>query len=506
MLLVLLFLVGGVMITSGVRFLLLPAEIRTFKRKDDPVAAAQAGRRAAARLHRSRPTPTRMYAYEVKDRLPRWATLDAAVALERLASRTTRIEVDVERTVEAFAREPTQLRIHTQRRIAAAPVSLWLDVEGGDHPQLQFARTFVDDLRRLGVAVDLQEFNYAPLHLRLRGRARLGPPERIEGPAYRDGSRALVVMSRGLFSRPRDRDVLARHIDAFPAVVWFNLLFDRPSESVVDYLGRLRVREVPLTIAGLRHFRSEAPRALPRPRRVDDETATPALACWALCAALVGNPTWSHLETFRSSPLLPEISGVLRHPSDIQRLCAWLERHCSSSCQRADGRGLAIPPPFAEHLIRRFREHQTAGKTSDMEVRARRLILGQLADQGEDDEWTKALRTVLRARHAFALAPDRHWNHVTTLFKGIMGDDMRKSVSDEIARWDVPRLDGRLVKPKQRRRQQRTVDLFGVEQRAQVPVRELMSGLPPVWRRTAVAALIIEAALMLLFWGRWVLR
>jgi hypothetical protein len=123
-------------------------------------------------------------------------------------------------------------------------------------------------------------------------------------------------------------------------------------------------------------------------------------------AALVPDASWDQLEAIRRSPDFPEISAVFHHWHHLQCLLQWVE-HKTGESVSGDGRCLAISETLVEELRKEQRLRDRDSATESLELRARKLLLAQLARTcPRADGWGILLWKLKRASHQLIAEPE----------------------------------------------------------------------------------------------------
>ena len=499
------------LMTLGLRWLMLPADTR---RRREAQLEAEEARGLELRRQLSQEAAERGEARALSYRVPTYKPLsataldDGATLLGRIYRQERSLDLDVPATVRATIRAGGRVVPRFAHGHGIRELRVLIDIERGDHPWLGGFQRVLDHLERLGVRITRYTFQHVPASVTPAGG---GPPLSFEELTRRYSSDPLVLFSRRL--SPQSREELGawtRELKSWPLRAWIDPdprpLVRRRRGVDARIFERLRLPRFPWTDAGflaLAEFLAsdgEIQTACPVP---DMTPPLPgALRAWAVCAALVPDATWDQLEAVRRHPEFPEVSAFLNRPWHLQHLLDWVETETGDDPVSGDGRTLELSDDLVERLIREQR--RTDPGSADfppLEERARRFLEEQLAAERPPKEHTlsRLWWELKRASHRMVLQPEKAVGLMERFRGSAVEREARQMLTAELKR----QRDGLALVD-------RTVPWATAEKlRAMVgevqgtPLGSLLWGRPRLWASALILAMAFTGLLVTAFWAGW---
>jgi hypothetical protein len=440
---------------------------------------------------------------------------DIATALGRIHSADASPDLDIDETIADTLKKGGRFSPKYESVRRSRALLILVDIENDEHPWLGLMERTVDALERRGVVAVRYRFKHRPNQLfSVRGVGLL----RFDELCRRYANMALIILSRNL--DPRDfNGQTAEWLDnlkTFERRVWLDpdpRPLAGPRADRCQGLLAAGLQRVPFSvdgwIAAARLLSGVLPRLPEWPRLPDVAAVEPAIRAWALTAALVPDATWDQLEAIRRDALFPEIGGQLNEPHHLQLLLDWVEVYSrvrvasaksgASSPEEtsvsSDGGSLILPPACVQALLVEQRRRDRMGNGLPLEVRARQLLLRQLASESPAGKWARLRWELKRASHELVLDPERaeslllgfEGTPIEEVALNVLGAELERQKAGDSVR-DRPPVPAALA---------RLEELRGAD--SNVNLKRLGFGQYRLYLKAALFAALATAAAMLFF-------
>ncbi len=281
-----------------------------------------------------------------------------------MESRDLDVPGSVARNIQAGGRTEV---CFADRSVSQAVLMLVDDEADTAGPYRKRAHRLAERFKSAGLEVQVCTFEKHPDRKLQRGKVRL----RFADLARAARGQPLLFVSPALepFDRGKDRDWLS-HLGAWPRRAWIDpdplALKDERRAEATRAMDQHGLQRFPLTDAGVQ---AASARLAGLPSRVEARDPVleegpaldQALERWAIAAALVPEPTWDQLETFRRA--FPELNKVLTDASAVRWLLRW-------AAERPENKGVSI---------------KQDGEQLHMDAALTEVLLDKAADQARTD-------------------------------------------------------------------------------------------------------------------------
>jgi formylglycine-generating enzyme required for sulfatase activity len=441
-------LASAALVALGLRWRRLATEAQSISEQQDAEAEAERKALEDTWVKQGAP-PLHLFSVDPPPPLAEKTLVDSAALLTRIRASEPSAELDVEGTARRTADQAGRVVEVYHTRTLPLPLVLCLDLGAGDHPWRQRMERVALSWRQQGVALDLFVFRghdpgtvYRWEDREPMGLAELG--RRTEG-------RPLVLMSHGLSARAlRGTKAWARALDAWPRRVWIDpdpRPPDKHKRAEIADLGSRGLTRFPFNddglLAALRALAGgapvEVPAAVPAPA-----VGEAAFAAWALAAALVPDPTWDQLESFRAR--IPMLAAAFPDASHVVWLEDWVARQPESEgeARRSAGDGLAVSTGLQDRLLRQWRAAAaTAPELRELAAQVDRLLLEQLSrSEPAHGSWEHAVWSLKIAWIRARLHPEQAFLQLAPALEGPLRRAAALMLRGELERQSARPLAG----------------------------------------------------------------
>lgn len=384
---------------------------------------------------------------------------DAATLLGRLAREDVGYELDVRKTIDETIEAGGRVKPVFAPSGHRDALLVWVDVERGDHPNLDGVEWVLKRWTLLGVPFVRYNFRGRPTNLEGASDKRLLSLDKL---GRRTEGMPLVIFSR--MDMPQDfrgKMPWLGQLEPWPLRAWLDLNPHGMAESrgeVARLMPRItaRLSRYAFTKTGLvacarmLAARGQKSDQKDEPFVHDEQTLEQALCWWAGAAACVPNPTWTHLEDLRR--FLPEVHGVLRHARDVQRLIDATQQQGTGEGDVGHGEALRFSEDGRRTLLEKLRaaDRQTFGADkpqATVEYRVRKRLIRQLERaRTKDDEFGEAKRAMKMAVHRAAIGEADITALIDEYGQGPAAAELEPLIA-ELKHLHACQLPGPIVKP-----------------------------------------------------------